>query len=63
MTRVKISRSRFSFLRRCLGLGRSADLKEQRRALKESPADPEIIWVRLVTGKEHRMSAIPDGTD
>ena len=63
MTRVRISRSRFSFLRRCLGLERPANLKKQRLALKESPADPEIIWVRLVTGKEHRMSAVPDGTD
>ena len=63
MTRVRISRARFSFLRRCLGLERTVDLKKKRLALKESPADPEIIWVRLVTGKEHRMSAIPDGTD
>jgi hypothetical protein len=63
MTTVKITRSRFSFLRRCLGLERSANLKKQRMAWKESPTDPEIIWVRLVTGKEHRMSAVPDSAD
>lgn len=60
MAMVRIAKTRFSFVRKCLGISNARALRKQREALKESPADPEIIWVRLVTGKEHRMTAIPD---
>ena len=58
MSKIRISTSRFSFVRRILGKDHAAQLKAQRQALKESPTDPEIIWVRLLTGKEHRMFAV-----
>ena len=61
MTTVKIAKSRFSFLRKRLGI--EPTLEDQRAKttwFTETPADPEIIWVRLVTDREHRMSAVPD---
>ena len=60
---VRIAKSRFSFVRKWLGISDAHRMRKQRAALKETAASPEIVWVRLVTGKEHRMSAIPDGTD
>jgi len=57
---VRIAKSRFAFVRKCLGLSNSRQLRKQRANLKETPTDPEIIWVRLVTGKEHRMTAVPE---
>ena len=61
MTTVRISKSKFSFVRKFLGMvpSKKEQLRAQRIALIEKKhADPEIIWVRLVTGKEHRMSAV-----
>ena len=55
---VRIAKTKFSFVRKALGIGNSRALRKQRDALKISPADPEIVWVRLVTGKEHRMTAV-----
>ena len=60
MTTVRIAKSKFSFVRKFLGLSQAKDLRKRRMAIKETPADPEIIWVRLVTDREHRMSAVPD---
>jgi hypothetical protein len=60
MTTVRIAKSKFSFIRKCLGLSQAKELRKRRMAIKESPADPEIVWVRLVTDREHRMSAVPD---
>ena len=59
MVRVKIAKTKFSFVRRALGLGNAASLRKQRRGIQETPAEPELIWVRLVTEKEHRMTAVP----
>jgi hypothetical protein len=56
---MRIAKTRFSFVRKYLGISNARALRKQRAALQESPADPEIIWVRLVTGKQHRMTAVP----
>ena len=56
---VRIAKTRFSFVRKALGIGNSRALRKQRVALKVGEVDPEIVWVRLVTGKEHRMSGVP----
>jgi hypothetical protein len=60
MTTVRISKSKFAFLRKYLGLSEAKSRRKQRMALKETPADPEIVWVRLVTDREHRMSGVPN---
>ncbi len=55
---MRIAKTRFSFVRKYLGISNARALRKQRAALQESPTDPEIIWVRLVTGKQHRMTAV-----
>jgi len=57
---VRIAKTRFSFVRKGLGIGNSRALRKKSASIKETPANPEIVWVRLVTGKEHRMLAVPD---